>query len=444
MSIPRFSSLLAAAALSFAAGPGSSATFTAVEPGGPVIDLLFNAQITQGWQFVPSSNITVTALGFSDPTKDGLKAAHQVGILRLADGELVASATVTNASTPQGFYRYTAISPVTLSAGTQYQIVGTMPDPDDGEVVANLAGSVFRAVSYQGFGGGGGGAAAPILFGAPTLQIGGNARLSSNFLFEPAPNYQDLWWNPLESGWGINFAHQGDIVFATWFTYGADNQPQWFTILANKTAERVYAGPVSSFTGLPFNTLPYTANANVKTPVGTATISFSEDGRSATFNYTVNGITQTKQIVPQEFAAPVPSCAFGVQPNLALAANFQDLWWVIGGNESGWGINFTHQGNIIFATWFTYAAGGKGRWVSLVAAQTAVPNVYAGLLKTTTGPPFSAEPFDPNAVVRTTAGNATLTIIDGSHARFDYTLDGVTQSKNLERQVFVAPGTACQ
>jgi len=133
-----------------------------------------------------------------------------------------------------------------------------------------------------------------------------------------------------------------------------------------------------------------------------------------------------------------------VQPNLALAANFQDLWWAIGGNESGWGINFTHQGNIIFATWFTYAASGKGRWVYLVAAQTAVPNVYAGLLKTTTGPPFSAEPFDPDAVVRTTAGNATITVIDGSHATFDYTLDGVTQSKSLERQVFVAPGTACQ
>ena len=30
------------------------------------------------------------------------------------------------------------------------------------------------------------------------------------------------------------------------------------------------------------------------------------------------------------------------------------MWWAAGGVESGWGINFAHQGDIIFATWFTY------------------------------------------------------------------------------------------
>jgi hypothetical protein len=36
----------------------------------------------------------------------------------------------------------------------------------------------------------------------------------------PAPaNYQGIWWNASESGWGINLAHQGDTVFASWFTY---------------------------------------------------------------------------------------------------------------------------------------------------------------------------------------------------------------------------------
>ena len=56
-----------------------------------------------------------------------------------------------------------------------------------------------------------------------------------------------------------------------------------------------------------------------------------------------------------------------------------------------------------------------------------MPKVYSGPLKTATGPPFSAEPFDPNAVVRTTVGNATITIIDGNHATFDYTVNGVTR-----------------
>jgi hypothetical protein len=37
----------------------------------------------------------------------------------------------------------------------------------------------------------------------------------------PPVNYQGLWWKSpagSESGWGINFAHQGDVIFATWFT----------------------------------------------------------------------------------------------------------------------------------------------------------------------------------------------------------------------------------
>ena len=303
MTILRFSALLTAAVLSFSAGPSTSATFTALEPGLPVIDLLFNAQITEGWQFVPNGNITVTALGFSDPTKNGLNADHQVGIFRVADSQLVAIATVTNASTLQGFYRYTAISPVTLTAGTQYQIVGTLPHPNDGEVVGNLAGSVFRGVTYQGFGGGGGGAAAPIPFGALTVDIGGNARLSSNFLFEPAPNYQGLWWNPLESGWGINFSHQGDVIFATWFTYDASGKASWLVALLHKTGPGVYAGNVTAVTGPPFNSVPWEFTQVVRTVVGTATLTFA-DGNHATFASEVNGFAQTKQITRQIFAPP--------------------------------------------------------------------------------------------------------------------------------------------
>ena len=41
-------------------------------------------------------------------------------------------------------------------------------------------------------------------------------------------NFQGLWWNApagSESGWGINFAHQGDVIFATWFTHDAMARP---------------------------------------------------------------------------------------------------------------------------------------------------------------------------------------------------------------------------
>ena len=39
-----------------------------------------------------------------------------------------------------------------------------------------------------------------------------------------------------------------------------------------------------------------------------------------------------------------------------------------GGSEAGWGINFAHQGDVIFATWFTYDASGNAWYMSMTAA----------------------------------------------------------------------------
>ena len=194
--------------------------------------------------------------------------------------------------------------------------------------------------------------------------------------------------------------------------------------------------------------MPFPPNVNVDTVVGKATITFAADGGSATFAYTVNGISQTKTIVREEFASPQPRCVWGAQADLRLATNYQDIWWATdgsqsGGSESGWGINFNHQGNIIFATWFTYDTSGKPWWL-IIVADPAGPKVYSGTIYTVTGPPFSAVPFDTKLVHDTPVGNATITFTDGNHARFDYTVNGVKQSKNLVRQVFAPPGTACQ
>ena len=43
----------------------------------------------------------------------------------------------------------------------------------------------------------------------------------------------------------------------------------------------------------------------------------------------------------------------------------------------------------------------------------------------------------------TTIGTGKLTFADGKTGTFDYTVNGVTQSKAITRQVFVEPGTLC-
>ena len=57
-----------------------------------------------------------------------------------------------------------------------------------------------------------------------------------------AVNYQGLWFNPAESGWGINFAHEGDIIFASWFTYDLTGKGTWLVMTANKTGPNTYSG----------------------------------------------------------------------------------------------------------------------------------------------------------------------------------------------------------
>jgi hypothetical protein len=262
----------------------------------------------------------------------------------------------------------------------------------------------------------------------------------------PAPvvaNYQGLWWNSSESGWGINFAHQSDTIFATWFTYDFDGSPLWMVAAAVKGAGNVYSGTLYRGTGPAFNAKTFDPTQVTGTPVGPVALVFA-DNDNATFAYTINGVPQSKNITRQVFSSPVPSCTWGGPADPALASNYQDLWWnAPAGSESGWGINFTHQGNTIFATWFTYGQDGKPLWFAVSANLTA-PKVYTGSLYTGTGPAFSAAKFDPAKVLATPVGPATFTFADGNHATFEYTVNGIMQRKTLTREVFEPPGTVCQ
>jgi hypothetical protein len=255
--------------------------------------------------------------------------------------------------------------------------------------------------------------------------------------------FQGLWWAPAgsESGWGLNVAHQRDTIFATWFTYDAAGKCWWLSMTAPMVAYNVFAGTLFRTSGPAFSAIPFDPAQVVRTPVGNGTLTFA-DLDSGTFAWTVNGISRTKPIVRQAFAA-MPVCRFGQQSDLALATNYQDLWWCWPpGSESGWGVNLTHQGDVIFATWFTYDVDGSPMWLSGTANRTA-PGAYAGTLLRTTGPAFSAVPFDPAQVTRTQVGTMTLTFAHGNRATFAYTVNGVSQSKTITRQVFEAPGTVC-
>ncbi|MFZ3322000.1 MAG: hypothetical protein WA190_06475 [Usitatibacter sp.] len=255
-------------------------------------------------------------------------------------------------------------------------------------------------------------------------------------------NVQGLWWNApagSESGWGINLTQQGDTLFATWFTYDSDGSGLWL-VMPNgaKTASNTYTGPLYRTTGPAFSASPWLAAGVASTAVGTATFTFI-DANTGTFAYAVNGFSQTKSIVRELFfttAAPV--CSEGTTPG----QNYQGLWW--NANESGWGVNLTHQADTLFATWFTYDASGKGLWLVMSNGAKTAPGSYTGALYRTTGPAYNV-PFNSSPVVPTQVGTATFTFSDPGNGTFTYSVNGTSQSKSITRQIFftAASATAC-
>jgi len=256
----------------------------------------------------------------------------------------------------------------------------------------------------------------------------------------PAPvNYQGMWWNPAESGWGIDFAHQGDVIFATWFTHDANGKAWYMSMTATETGPDTFSGTLIRTSGPALDALPFDPNQVQRTSVGSGTLTFS-DANNGTLSYTVNGVSQTKTITKQVFG-PVPACTWGTLADLTLATNYTDLWWATGGLESGWGINFTQQGDVIFATWFTYDANGKAWWLSMTGTKVA-DGTYSGTLNQTHGPAFSAVPFDPRSITIGAVGSALLTFTDVDNATFFYSVNGIAQTKAITRQVF-GPVPAC-
>lgn len=114
----------------------------------------------------------------------------------------------------------------------------------------------------------------------------------------------DMWWNPGESGWGLNVVLQRDVAFLTFFVYGANGTPAWFTSnaqLSTTSGQAVWNGNLYATTG-PWFGGPFTAgNVRVRT-VGTATFTVTSLNQ-ATLTYSVDGVVVTKTLERQTWTS---------------------------------------------------------------------------------------------------------------------------------------------
>ena len=123
----------------------------------------------------------------------------------------------------------------------------------------------------------------------------------------PTPNFQGMWWNRSESGWGLYLAHQGDIVVAVWFTYDTTGKATWFVMAASKTAPNTYTGAIYRTTGPAYSASTFDPSKVTEAQVGSGTLMFA-DRANGTFSYTVNAAAQKKSIAREIFATPPTVC----------------------------------------------------------------------------------------------------------------------------------------
>jgi hypothetical protein len=208
-----------------------------------------------------------------------------------------------------------------------------------------------------------------------------------------------------------------------------------------RNGDNSYTGDLHRMTGPPFNA-PFDASRVAHVKVGAATLSF-DDATTGNLTANVLGVNIYKKITRFEYASPVPACAAAGTPG--ALPNYQDLWWKSPAHsESGWGVFITHQGDTLFVAIFTYAADGRGMWLSGSNVARTGNATYSGALFRGVGPPYTAAQWDRSKVAMAPVGSVSLSFADANNATMTYTVDTVTQAKTLTRHVFATPGTVCR
>lgn len=121
-----------------------------------------------------------------------------------------------------------------------------------------------------------------------------------------AGNLGGIWWNKNESGWGVNFSQQADVIFASIFVYRPSGQPVWYvsTMRSTTNAPGTFGGDLFETTGLYFGAGPFIPSAVSARRVGAMNF-VATSGTSGTLNYTVDGVSITKSIEPQPLAPSI-------------------------------------------------------------------------------------------------------------------------------------------
>lgn len=107
-------------------------------------------------------------------------------------------------------------------------------------------------------------------------------------------DYTDTWWNPTESGWGMQVVQQADVLFATIYVYDAQTSPDWYSAALGQKADGTWKGDLYATRG-PWFGGPFNPVAVTKRLVGELAVTFSASDRG-TLVYSVDGVPVRKSV----------------------------------------------------------------------------------------------------------------------------------------------------
>jgi hypothetical protein len=177
----------------------------------------------------------------------------------------------------------------------------------------------------------------------------------------------DMWFDPAESGWGVNIILQKDVAFMTFFVYDTNQNPVWYTAELRYQGPFVWSGALYATRG-PWFGGPFPPASVTIRQAGTASFSVSaNDYNRATLTYVVDGVSVIKSLQRQtwtfenysgQYAGGYSIRATGCVPS--SQNGIQEIVGFLGVTQSGTSISISLSASPISCSFSgTYSQKGK-------------------------------------------------------------------------------------
>ena len=230
-----------------------------------------------------------------------------------------------------------------------------------------------------------------------------------------------LWWNPAEPGWGINVIQHDATNFVVIYSFDSSGKPTWYAMSNCPVVGMRCSGDIYRVSGGTPPTWHWNGEGLTVSPVGSGTLNFA-DANNATYSFSLDGRAGTSDVTRRAFATDTSV------PNI----NYTDLWTTPG--EPGWGVTLIQQFGMIFAAVHTYDPSGQPTWYVVSSCPLVSDGCAGDLYQVDGGYPLTALWY--GTIRATRVGAISFTFADASNGAMRYSINGVTASRRITRQLF--------